>query len=161
MRKFITVCCMFALMGGLVFGIGTREDDAMQSKEAALEELLVIVTTGLDGWYGESNPTAYAESFADKATYFDPWSGGTLEDGAIKEYLMASMGQVPELNYEISNPRVDLYGDMAVLTFNCDAIVPNGGAVTTWNVTEIFARTRGGWERVHANWNYTVGVPGS
>ena len=161
MRRFITICCMFAIVGGLAFGVGMREGDTAQSEEAALEELVAIVTAGLDDWYGKSDPTAFAQAFADKATYFDPWSGGRLEDGAIKEYLMAFMGQVPELHFEIPNPKVDLYGDTAVLTFLCNAIDPSSGAVTPWNVTEIFTRTRNGWERVHSNWNYREGAPGS
>ena len=39
MRRFITICCMFAIVGGLAFGVGTREGDTAQSEEAALEEL--------------------------------------------------------------------------------------------------------------------------
>ena len=151
MKRLITICWVFAVLGGLVFGSGKAEE----SEAVVLDELIALESAALDEYYGESDPTAYAELFADKATYFDPWSGGMLEDGAIKEYLMSFMGQVPKLNYEILNPRIDLYGETAVLAFNLDAIDPKGGAVTGWNVTLVFTRTTDGWQRIHANWAYT------
>ena len=125
----------------------------MQSEEV-LEELMALTRDSLDKWYGESNPTAFAERFAEKGTYFDAWTGGRLEDGAIKEYILQFVGKVPKLNYEIPNPRVDVDGDTAVLTFNCNAIDPESGAVTGWNVVEVFIRTGTDWKRIHANWNY-------
>jgi len=161
MTKFITYFWIFVVLGGLVFGSGAGEDKAMQSEAAVQKELLAIEMNGLDLWYGESNPTAFAQSFADKATYFDPWSGGRLDDSGIAEYLMAFMGQVPKLEYKILNPRVDLYGDTAVLTFTCNAIDPKSGAVTPWNVTNVFMHTKDGWTRVHANWNYMAAQPAS
>ncbi len=154
MKRFIAACGMFALLGGFVVGSGPGESKGVQSESAALEELLVLTRGSLDMWYGESDPTIFAQTFADKATYFDPWTGGRLDDGAIKEYLMSFLGQVPKLNYEILNPRVDLHGDIATFTFNCNAIDPVSGAITVWNTTEIFMWTNDGWERIHANWNY-------
>lgn len=151
MKRFITICWLFAFLGGLLFGAGKAEE----SEEAVLEELLALESATLDDYYGESDPTAYAQLFADKATYFDPWSGGRLEDGAIKEYLLSFAGQIPKLDYEIPNPRVDLYGDTAVFTFNLDATDRKDGTVTHWNVAVVFTRTKDGWERVHANWSFT------
>jgi hypothetical protein len=147
---------MFVVLGGLVFGTGKGEE----SEATILEELMALEGATLDGWYGESDPTAYAELFADTATYFDPWAGGRIEDGAIKEYLMTFMGQVPSLDYEIPNPRVDVYGDTAILTFNEKTTDPKDGAVVRWNVTLVFTRTKEGWKRVHANWAYAE-PPGS
>ena len=159
MKRFITICWVFVLFGGLVFGGGTGEDKAAQSEEAVLEELLALDIAALDVWYGESDPTIYTQQFADKATYFDPWSGGKVEDDAIKEYLMAFTGKIPDCNYEILNPRVDLYGDTAVFTFTVDSTVKADSSVVYWNTTHIFTRTKDGWEKVHANWSF--GKPGS
>lgn len=154
MKRFITICWLFALLGGLLFGAGTGEDKTAQSEAAALEEILELESTALDTWYGDSDPTAYTQLFADKATYFDPWSGGKLEDSAIKEYLLSFAGQIPDCRYEFLNPRVDLYGDTAVFTCNLDATDRKDSAVTQWNVAVVFTRTRDGWERVHANWSF-------
>jgi hypothetical protein len=151
MKRFITICWLFALLGGLIFGAGLRE----KKEAAALEELLALESAALDGWYGESDPTLYAQQFTDKATYFDHMSDGRLEDSAVKEHLMTYMGKVPKFNYEIPNPRVDLYGNTAILTFNLNAILAKTGTVTRWNVTLVYTRTKDGWEKVHANWSRT------
>ena len=158
MSKFIAICFLLGFLGGIVFARGMGENNA-EAEAAALEELLALTTASLDEWYGESDPTTFAQGFADKATYFDPWTGGRLEDGAIKEYLMPFKGQVPKLDYEIPDARVDLYGETALFTFVCNAIDPENGAVTPWNVIEVFIRTKDGWKRVHANWNYMNAVP--
>jgi ketosteroid isomerase-like protein len=154
MKKFIAICWVFALLGGLLFGSGRGESEA-----TVLEELLALDTAALDPWYGESDPTIYAQHFADKATYFDPWSGGKLEDSAIKEYIMTFTGQIPNCNYEILYPRVDLYGETAVFTFNVAATIKADNTLVNWNATHIFTRTKDGWEKVHATWSFTE--PGS
>lgn len=154
MKKIIAICWLFALLGGQLLGSGQREDEAK-----ALEELLALDIEALDPWYGESDPTIYAQHFADKATYFDPWSGGKLEDRAIKEYIMTFKGQIPNCDYEIYNPRVDLYGDTAVFTFNVAATIKADKSVVNWNAIHIFTRTKDGWEKVHATWSFTE--PGS
>ena len=153
MKKAAMICWMFALVGGLVFGSGSR---AGKSEQAVLEELMALTRASLDDWYGQSDPTIFATGFADKATYYDPWVGGRLDDGAISEYLMAFLGQVPKVEYDIPDPRVDLHGETAILTFVCNSTDPKTGVTTPWNVTEIFIRSSGGWKRVHANWSYTT-----
>ena len=149
MKKIITIFCLFALLGGLVFGFGKGE-----SEEAVLKELLVLEKTALDVWYGESDPTIYIQQFADKATYFDPWSGGKIVDEALKVYLTGFTGNIPNCNYEILNPRVDLYDDIAIFTFNVNSTVKADNSVVFWNTTHIFTRTGDGWKKVHANWSF-------
>ena len=150
MKCLVLAVFSLIVLCGAAFGGGDAELD----EQEVLDELLAMEVAALDGWYGESDPTLYAEQFADTATYYDPWFGGRIDDGDIKPYLMAFMDQVPELDYEIPNPRLDLYGNTAILTFNEDAITPADGSVTKWNVTLIYVKTDDGWEKVHANWAY-------
>lgn len=151
MKKIVTIAGICALVGALVFASLA----AAQPEDDALEELLALEREALDLWYGESDPTVYAQQFAGEATYYDPWSGGILEDEGVKEYLMSFLGQVPKLEYEISKPRVDVHGSTAVFTFEENAIDPQTGKVLThWNATTVYTRTKDGWEKVHANWSY-------
>jgi len=155
MKRFIVICWVFALVGGLAFGAGTGEGTDVETEAAALQEILALEKASLDVWYGESDPTLWTQLFADKATYFDPWSGGRLEDSAVKEYLMTFAGQIPDCSYKFLKPRVDLYGDTAVFTCNLDATDRKDGALTHWNVILVYTRTKDGWERVHGNWSFT------
>jgi ketosteroid isomerase-like protein len=145
----ITICGIFALLlGGLLFGAGK----ASQSEADALEEILALERDAYVTWF-QSDPTAYAEMFADKATYFDTWLPDRFDDSAVKEHLMTFAGKIPNWDYEFIKPRVDLYGDTAVFTFNVEAYDPTDGTVTArWKSTAVLIRTKDGWEKVHAHW---------
>jgi len=146
----ITICVMFALLfGGLVFGAGK----AAQSEADALKEILALELATYETWYGESDPTAYAQGFADKATYFDTRLPDRFDDSAVKEHLMTFAGKIPNFDYEFINPRVDLYGDVAVFTFNLKAYDRKDGAVTLHaKSTAVLTHTNDGWKKVHAHW---------
>ena len=130
------------------------------TEAAALEEILALELATYETYYGKSDPTAWVELFAGKATYIEPWSDNRIEDSAIKEHLMAFSGKIPNFHYEILNPRVDLYGDTAVFTFNLKCTDPKDGTVTgLWKVTAVFTRTDDGWEKVHAHFSSTIAMP--
>ena len=153
MRKIITICGIFALLlGGLVFGAGKPA----QSEADALEEMLALERAAYETWF-KSDPTAYAQGFADKVTYFDTVLWDRFDDSAVKAHLMTFAGKIPDFDYKFFNPRVDLYGDVAVFTFNLEAYDPKDGKlVVRWKSTAVLTRTDGGWEKVHAHW---TGVP--
>ncbi len=127
-----------------------------------LEELLAQERVALDPYFGKSDPTQYVANYAEKMTYFDPWSSGKLEDEAAKEHLLASAGTVPPFTYEILDPSVDLFGNTAIFTFNIDVIDPAaGGTFAVWNTTEVHNRAGDGWELVHAHWSFAVPPKGA
>jgi len=156
MRRFGTVFLMFAVVGGLVYGGGAAE----MSEAAALEEIMALELGTYETYYGASDPTAYTELFADKVTYFDPWQDKYTEDGAVKESIMAFKGKIPILDYQIVNPRLDLYGDTAIFVFNLEYSDPASGKVLgVWKGTTIFTRAKGSWEKVHAHWSASSPAP--
>jgi hypothetical protein len=131
------------------------------TEETALQEILALELATYEPYYRESDPTAWVELFADKATYIEPWSDNRIEDGAIKEHVMAYAGQIPNFDYEILDPRVDLCGDTAVFAFNLKYTDPKDSKVTgLWKGTAIFTRTDDGWKKVHAHFSATIAMPG-
>jgi ketosteroid isomerase-like protein len=125
--------------------------------EAVLEELLAQLGAALDPYYGESDPSTYAEMYADHVMTFDPWSKGKLEGNAAKEHLLAFAGVIPISKYAILSPSVDLFGDTAVFTFNVEVTHPEEGTVVAvWNTTQIHRRADESWELVHAHWSFAV-----
>ena len=161
MKQFIMVLCVLLVIGGVASAEGRGEKAQLTADADVLEELVAMERGALDLYYGQSDPTLYAEQFGDRATYFDPWSGGKIENDAIKAYLMGFKGLVPETDFEIRNPSVDVLGDIAILTFSCDATDVASGAMTPWNVGLIYRQTGDGWEKIHANWNYEAAQPAS
>ena len=68
-------------------------------------------------------------------------------------------GKISIDRFDMIDPRVQRYGDIAILTFN---IVDygaqlSGGPKSTarWNTTEIYQRIDGQWKIVHSHWSYT------
>jgi hypothetical protein len=121
-----------------------------------LDTLLTGERAAMDPYFGESDPTGYANRFAEEATYFDPNSGGRLEGRAIAQLFGAYAGQIPKWRYEILNPSVDVRGDTAVFTFNLETYDLDESSVTSrWNTTEVHAHTADGWRMIHAHWSHT------
>jgi hypothetical protein len=60
------------IIGTLVFAGG----GPVKSEEELWGELLGREKTARDSYYQDADPTVYTETFAFKATYFDPRSGG-------------------------------------------------------------------------------------
>jgi ketosteroid isomerase-like protein len=69
---------------------------------------------------------------------------------------------ITEPRYEMINPRVQNFGDVAILTFQ----VVNYGrfkgkpeaVINRWNSTETYRRTAGRWRIVHSHWSFTTPV---
>lgn len=158
LRESLWATAASVLMLGVM--VGSSESSDAGSEAAVLEELLGQVQAALDPYYGQSDPSAYVARFANKMTYFDVWSNGKIEDAAAKDHLMSFAGQIPPFSFEIVNPRVDLFEDAAVLTFNVDVVDPAAGETfAIWNTTEVHRRTDDGWELVHAHWSFAVPPP--
>ncbi len=151
MKRVIIVLLAVAVFSGCATAPKTGMSEA-----AALEEILALEHAAYETWF-KSDPTAYAQGFADKVTYFDTVLWDRFDDSAVKAHLMTFAGKIPDFDYKFINPRVDLYGDVAVFTFNLEAYDPKDGKlVVRWKSTAVLTRTNGGWEKVHAHW---TGVP--
>jgi len=60
--------------------------------------------------------------------------------------------------YEMIDPKVQRYGDVAVLTFNLVNYGKPGtgeeSVVARWNSTEVYSRIAGKWRIIHSHWSY-------
>jgi hypothetical protein len=122
------------------------------------EEIIALEKAGLDRWY-DGDPGGPLELTAPSITYFDPWTPMRLDGRkALVDYAEPFAGQVHADRYEMLNPKVQLYGDIAILTFNLITYDRQDDATekiqNRWNATDIYHRTEEGWEVVHMNWSY-------
>jgi ketosteroid isomerase-like protein len=114
-------------------------------------------TAALERW-GNGDPSGFLEICAPDVVYFDP----TLErriDGLeeLSPYYEAIRGQVSFERFELLNPVVQVAGDAAVLTFNYVSYGADEDE-SRWNCTEVFRRTKTGWEIIQTHWSYTLAV---
>jgi ketosteroid isomerase-like protein len=115
----------------------------------------VIATerAALDRW-GRGDPSGFLEICAPDVAYFDD----TLEerlDGleALTRLYEAVRGKIHLDRYELINPKVQLCGDGAVLTYNF--VGHAGGQAHRWNCTEVYRQSSDGWRILHTHWSFT------
>ena len=156
---------LFVLMLGLVFIIlyGEKyEDKGAKGKNAAEKEIsemiIAMERSELDRW-GKGDPWGVIADTNTEVTYFDPSLERRLDGLEDFRKLMASVeGKIKIERYKMINPKVQVHGDIAVLTFNLIDFVPTQEGNTKevhWNSTEVFCRIEGKWQRIHNHWSYT------
>ena len=120
---------------------------------AVAEEILALEREALDKW-SSGDPGGYGTHLADDASYFDDIGAAARLDGveAIRAYLTSLEGQIPPHDYELDDPRVQLCGDVAVLTLRYFPSV-EGRPGQPWKASTVYRRAEDGWEVVHAHWS--------
>ncbi len=86
--------------------------------------------------------------------YFDPFQPARI-DGlpALRQLYNELRGKIRIDSDEIVDPKVQVHGDVAVLTFR---FVSRGSEDEMhWNTTEIYRRKEEGWRIVHSHWSFT------
>ena len=89
--------------------------------------------------------------------YFDPSLERRIDGlAALKEYYHKNFKPPEEeCDIELINPKVQLTGDAAVLTFNYKSTGRRTGRVQLWNCTEAYRRTAGDWRIIQTHWSWT------
>lgn len=125
----------------------------MAEAERIADEIIALERAALDRWVA-GDPSGYLEISAPEVTYFDPFLERRI-DGleALSAWYAPLRGTIHIDRYELVAPKVQLYGEMAVLTFN---LASHSGATTMrWNCTEVYRHMTQGWRIVQTHWSIT------
>ncbi len=125
----------------------------MTRQDEIASELIALERAALDRW-GAGDPSGYLEICAPDVTYFDPFLERRL-DGleALTTLYEAIRGGIHVERYDFINPKVQVCGEMAVLTFN---LVSHMGAnAVPWNCTEVYRCDPVGWRLIQTHWSIT------
>lgn len=141
------------------------------SIESITNEIIAIERAALDR-YESGDPDGYLNLYAPEVTYFDPVTEQRVNgQKAMQEWLapVRTMKRpFTDRRYELISPKVQLYGDVALLT--CNLInygkPPNKAEQTLarWNITEVYRRINGKWVIVHSHFSFIkpdVKAPGA
>ena len=110
----------------------------MESEKETAEVIITMERAALDRW-SAGDPSGFIELSSPDVVYFDPFTQFRL-DGleALREYYETLRGTVHFDRYELVNPKVQVCGDVAVLTLNY--ISYRGNTLNRWNCTEVYRR---------------------
>ncbi len=87
-------------------------------------------------------------------SYFDPGLERAIHGiEALRKYYL-SFPVTEGAPGEMTNAKVQVVGDVAVLTFNYASKSLKTPKVTWWNTTEVYRRTPKGWRIMHTHWAY-------
>lgn len=136
----------------------------MASCGSAHEDVTATIITlergALDRW-GKGDVGGYLAIYGPDINYFDPALDNRIDGhDAIEKYLTPFQGKIGISHYEMIDPKVQLVGDVAVLTYRLVddvTLTPAGPAKlqVRWNCTQVYARRNGEWKIIHNHWAYT------
>lgn len=129
--------------------------DSEMSEPKAYAEVVALERSALDKW-SQCDTSGYIDISAEDVTWFDFSPGKQLRiDGleALCNYMMPLGAQVPAHTYEMLNPKVQVYGNVAILTFQWSGSTKDGDSLPKWKVTSIYCMEKGQWRMVHAHWS--------
>ena len=141
----------------------TRAAAQQPSPSSVAQGIIGVERAALDRWI-RSDPDGYLNIYARDATYFDPFTPARINGyDALRAQVEPIRGMKPpftDIRYEMIDPRVQVEGNVAVLSFNLvDYGKPTGStqevAVARWNSTEVYRRQDGAWRLMHTHWSFT------
>jgi uncharacterized protein (TIGR02246 family) len=123
--------------------------------------IIALEKAALDRW-NAADPQGYLDLYTPDMTYFDPAQDARIDGlDAMRQYYAPLFGaKYPFTNprYDMQNPAVQHYGDVAILSFNLvnyGVLAGQGETVLArWNSTEVYRRVEGRWMISHSHWSY-------
>jgi len=140
--------------------MGASAPVSAQDAETTLQTVLARERQALDRW-AQGDPLGYLEIDAEEITYFDDIGAQERIDGIeeMRNYFATLVGKVSPHRYEIEDPKLQLFGDVAVLTLRYLPSTLEGEPLMPWKATSVYRRSDDDWRLVHAHWS-TAGEAG-
>ena len=147
---------------GFVMLIGVISTPSISFSQANSNQQVAdeIVSMVKAQWAAEiadpTNMTAMFKDFADDYTEFNGEFATRLEGKSLNMRLSEPAGKDPNRTMvsEMLNPKVQVYGDVAILSYNYAGISKNKDGEMKSNrakSTRVYAKLDGKWKLVHAN----------
>jgi ketosteroid isomerase-like protein len=127
-----------------------------QSTPPSVEDEIIAVTYAAWKAQMEKNALEANKILADEYTEFNSEASTRLDGKEISVRLGDAMllGSTKVISAEMLNPKVQVYGDVAILTYNYLGLnQDHDGKTTTMKAksTRVYVKMNGNWMLVHAN----------
>jgi hypothetical protein len=125
----------------------------MNQEEKVAAHIISMERAALDQW-GKGDPSGFLEISDPDVVYFDPFLEKRL-DGlkALTAYYDGVRGKIRIDSAQLIDPKVQLNGKTAVLTFNYVSLT--GETKIRWNCTEVYRHMANKWRIIQSHWSIT------
>ncbi|MHC4388965.1 MAG: YybH family protein [Planctomycetota bacterium] len=152
-RTIISLMCCAAIM---VFVAAQITNASNKSDVNNVSDDLIAMEKAALVRFNNGDPSGYLENCANEITYFDETTAARVDGyDALKKLYEPIKGQVHNARFEMVNPKVQLYGDVGVLTFNLITYSNEGKVTSHWNSTEVYSKIDDAWKIIHSHWSFT------
>jgi hypothetical protein len=128
-----------------------------QEEAGIAPEIVALERAALERW-GRGDPAGFLEITEADVAYFDPFVPARIDSlDALTALYDGLRWKVLLDSWDMVDPRVQVLGDAAVLTFRFVSRV--AGAQQRWNSTEGYRRTAKGWGIVQTHWSLAAAPP--
>jgi ketosteroid isomerase-like protein len=155
MRKDVSL--IHFLLVAAVIGLGlfaANTTSAEMSQQSIANQIIAREKASVEAWR-RKDKAFFADYLADDATFFD--SQSPYLETEPKENFLPKFEQYAEMfkinDFQMFNPRVQIYGDTAVLTYNSSQSVSFGGQPLSYTakVTSVYVKQGNTWRVVHSH----------
>lgn len=124
------------------------------TRQTAETSILAQEHRALEQW-AQGRPSGYVEIDSDEVTYFDDIAAHRRIDGigAMRQYFSALEGKIPVHRYEMVDPKVQVHGEVGVLTFRYVPTTLDGRPLPHWKATSVYRHADDSWRILHAHWS--------
>lgn len=144
----IFVLFLAPIFSGVNLTAGTDQGEAAQAIIAVEREILTR--------WGKGDPFGYIDHAAPEVTAFDPPLEKRLNGiQAFKDFLAPIKGKISVPRFEMVNPRVHVFGEVGILTYNLVNYDKEDKVISRWNSTEVYRHIEGKWKLLHSHWSLT------
>lgn len=118
------------------------------------QAILAQERRALDQW-SQGKPRQYFDGWAEDVTYFDDIGAHKRIDGieGLRNYAASLEGKIPAHRYEVVDPKVQVHGDLGIVTLRYEPFAFDGARLQRWKASLIYRRTGQQWQVVHAHWS--------
>ncbi len=142
-------------------GSGAGFSPASEPQSEIARQIIAREKASVTAWQ-RKDKSFFADLMADDATYFSAESPYLETDP--KENFLPKFDQYAEMlkfnDFQMYNPRVQVYGDVAILTYNSSVSASMGGQPMNYTakVTSIYHKQGGAWRVVHGHESMNPGA---
>jgi hypothetical protein len=124
----------------------------ISTKNPSVEMIIAKEKMALDRW-AKGDPYGFIELAAEEVTYFAEGTDTLVRGFKAFEMVNAAVkGKVNIPRFEMRDPKVQLHGDVGILTYVLYNYSVQDSITSRWRSTEIYLLMNNDWKLIHSHW---------